>query len=87
MKSLFNARAKRFKNSGAPINADRKLKHVIFIGIMVVTAIIVTVSKFQPTEEMVTVEDPIESYDNVVEIVIGDDGEIAESDESSSNEE
>ena len=85
MDNLFNEKTER---SRLPVNVGRKFKHGIFIGILVVATVMMLVSKYQKAdEEAVATEDPIESYDTVVEIVIGDDGEVAESDESTSSEE
>ena len=85
MENLFNEKTER---SRSPVNVGRKFKHGIFIGILVVATIMMLVSKYQKAdEEAVATEDPIESYDNVVEIVIADDGEVAETDESAPSEE
>jgi len=85
MENLFNEKTER---SRSPVNVGRKFKHGIFIGILVVATIMILVSKYQKAdEEAVATEDPIESYDTVVEIVIVDEGEVAETDESAPSEE
>ena len=78
MDNLYNEKTEK---SRAPVNTGRKLKHALFIAILVVATAMMLFSKYQkPDEEVVVTEDPIESYDNVVEIVIGDDGEVSNTD-------
>ena len=85
MENLFNEKTER---SRSPVNVGRKFKHGIFIVILIAATVMMLVSKYQKAdEEAVATEDPIESYDNVVEIVIADDGEVAETDESAPSEE
>ena len=88
MKNVFQSLKDRRERSVVPVNIGRKLKHGIFIGILIAATVMMLVSKYQKAdEEAVATEDPIESYDNVVEIVIADDGEVAETDESAPSEE
>ena len=88
MKNIFHSLMDRREKSVASVNTGRKIKHAIFIGILVASTVMMLISKYQKADDQaVATEDPIESYDNVVEIVIGDDGEVAETDESSSSEE
>lgn len=71
MRNIFNGLIKRNNNSITSVNAARRIKHAVFIGIIVITLIIVTVSKLPKTEEAVPeTEDPIESYDKITEIEI-----------------
>lgn len=71
MKNSFNGLIKRNNNSRTPLNTGRRLKHAIFIGIIVITLILVTISELQKPEETTTeTEDPIESYDKITEIEI-----------------
>ncbi len=80
MKNIFHSLMGRREKSVASVNIGRKLKHVIFIGIIVITAIVVIVSKLPKTEETVPEEEPIESYDNITEIeIVFDEETTAES--------
>ncbi len=80
MKNIFHSPKDRRERSKSPVNTGRKIKHVIFIGIIVITAIVVIVSKLPKTEEAVPEEEPIESYDNITEIeIVFDEETTAES--------
>ena len=61
------------------------LVFILLAGLLTASTVI-GVKSFIRKEEIIA-EDPIESYDTVVEIIIGEDGEVAESDKSSSSEE
>lgn len=71
MKNIFSVPVKRNDKQGRPVNTGRRIKHAVFIGIIVITLIIVMVSKLPKPEETASeTEEPIESYDNITEIEI-----------------
>ena len=63
------------------------LVFILLAGLLTASTVMGVRSFVLRKNEPVDTEDPIESYDNVVEIIIGDDGEVVESDESSTDEE
>lgn len=60
---------------------------ILLAGLLTASTVMGVRSFVLRKNEPVDTEDPIESYDNVVEFIIGDDGEVAETDESSTDEE
>lgn len=70
MKNILNVFTKHRDNSKVTVNIGRKIKHVVFIAIIVITAIIIIVSKLPKDEEIIPEEEPIESYDKITEIEI-----------------
>lgn len=79
MKNVFQSLKDRRERSVVPVNIGRKLKHAVFIGILVISAIFVTLSKLPEAEEPITDEQAIESYDFVTEIeIVFDEETISE---------
>lgn len=83
MNNIFKTLGEHFKNTGSSVNTGRRLKHAVFIAILAVATIMMIAPKYQKAdEETVVTEDPIESYDTVVEIAIGDDGAVVDTEET-----
>jgi hypothetical protein len=69
---------------------DHVVRGVILSSLLVIlltASTIIGVKSIWHKYDPIQAEDPIESYDNVVEIVIGDDGEVSETESVAPSEE